>query len=263
MNEKLKGKTVLITGASSGLGEKIARLSAKSGARLLLVARNEEKLANLCQELQSTYSVSCEIFPMDIGNFVEIETTFRTRLQNESIDVLVNNAGVGLFKDVLTTDVSEAKKMFDVNVLGLIGLTKEVLPSMIKRRSGHIINIASQAGKIATPKSAVYSATKKAVIGFSDSLRMEVKDFGIFVTTVNPGPIATNFFATADESGQYLQSISSWVLDPEDVAKQIVSKMFSDVREINMPFLMNTASKIYALFPGLVERIGKPFFYKK
>lgn len=263
MNRKLEGKTVLITGASGGLGEKIAHLSAKNGARLLLVARSREKLENICRELETTYSVPCKYVPLDVGKYSEIESVFRTHWKNEPIDVLVNNAGFGLFKDVLSTDFQESKRMFDVNVLGLIAFTKFVLPQMINRRSGHIINIASQAGKIATPKSAVYSATKKAVIGFTDSLRMEVKNSGIFVTTVNPGPIATNFFKIADESGDYLQNVGRWVLDPERVATRIVSAMLSDVRELNMPFSMNLASKMYTLFPRLVEAIGKPFFYKK
>ena len=153
--------------------------------------------------------------------------------------------------------------MFDVNVLGLMACTSSVLPVMKRRKSGHIINIASQAGKMATPKSSLYSATKFAVLGYSNALRMELKNDDVFVTTVNPGPIATDFFATADESGNYIKSIEKIMLKPEVVARKIVDAMFTTKREINLPGWMNLASKVYYLFPRTVEMVGKRAFFKK
>src|SRR5690606_5732016 len=103
----------------------------------------------------------------------------------------------------------------------LIHITKLTALRMTKRGSGHIINIASQAGKMATPKSAVYAATKFAVRGYSNALRLELRPFGIYVTTVNTGPMHTNFFNQADPTGSYLNKIARWVLDPQVVAKKV------------------------------------------
>lgn len=264
MNERLQGKTVMITGATSGLGEQIAFECAKHKANLILLARNEEKLKNLKQYLSNQYAISVLFFPVDLNNLEEIEDAFVKIVEKvETIDVLVNNAGFGIFKTVADISMDEVENMFRVNVLGLIAVTKFVLPLMMRKRYGHIINIASQAGKIATPKASVYSATKKAVLGFTDSLRMEVKEHGIFVTAVNPGPMATNFFQIADPKGHYVKNLGRWLLQSEKVAKIITDKMLTNTREINLPRVMNAASKLHALFPSTVERIGKKAFFKK
>ncbi|MFZ2464794.1 MAG: SDR family oxidoreductase [Caldibacillus thermoamylovorans] len=263
MNPRLHGKTILITGASGGLGEQLAYQCAESGAHLILVARSYDKLAKIQEEIRKKHRTSVSVHKLDVGNTEEILNFFEQLGDKQRIDVLINNAGFGIFKTVLDATMDEAENMLRVNVLGLIAMTKMVLPKMVAQNSGHIINIASQAGKIATPKSSIYSATKKAVLGFTDALRMEVRDEGIFVTAVNPGPIETNFFHIADESGEYLKNVSRWVLKPEEVAAQIVKKMFTPTREINLPRLMNVGSTIYNLFPGLVEKVGKNAFFKK
>lgn len=263
MNPRLHGKTILITGASGGLGEQLAYQCAANGAHLILVARSYEKLKKIQEELRKKHRTLVTIHKLDVGNTEEIKSFFAQLGNKQRIDVLINNAGFGIFKNALDITVEETENMFRVNVLGLIAMTKMVLPKMVSQNSGHIINIASQAGKISTPKSSIYSATKKAVLGFSDSLRMEVRDAGIFVTTVNPGPIATNFFNIADESGKYLENVGRWVLKPEDVAAQIVKKIFTPTREINLPRLMNAGSVLYNLFPSIVETVGKKAFFKK
>ena len=263
INKKLNGKIVLITGASSGLGEQMARICAQNGAHLILIARNVEKLCAMKNELEHTYKVRVSIYKADLGNLQEIDNVFTIIFKDvQKIDVVVNNAGFGLFKPLLDTSMNEAYNMFSVNTLGLIAVTKQVLPMMIKS-GGHIINIASQGGKISTPKSSIYSATKSAVIAFSNSLRMEVGPYGVYVTTVNPGPIETNFFQIADQSGNYLKNVGRWVLNSEVVAKRIVKKMLTPTREINMPYIMNVGSVFYTLFPSLVEKLGKNAFNKK
>lgn len=179
------------------------------------------------------------------------------------VRLLVNNAGFGIFESALDASLEDMKAMFEVNVFGLIACTKMALPHMIRQDKGHIINIASQAGKIATPKSSLYAATKHAVLGYSNSLRMELAETGVNVTTVNPGPIQTDFFKTADKKGDYVKSVGRWMLDPDRVAKKIVSAMMTNKREINLPGWMNSVSKLYQLFPSLVERTGRSAFYKK
>lgn len=262
MNRRLQGKTVLITGASGGLGEMLAYRCADSGANVILVARSMNKLEQIKRNIEEKYGIQVNTYQLDIGNQEEILLLF-DQIKDLTIDVLINNAGYGVFKTLLDSSIDEAEKMFRVNVIGLITMTKLVLPKMIVQNSGHIINIASQAGKIATPKSSIYSATKSAVLKFSDSLRMEVQQSGIFVTAVNPGPIATNFFEVADESGEYLKNVGRWVLQPSDVADKIVDKLFTSTREINLPRLMNVGSIVYTLFPTIVEKVGKKAFFKK
>ena len=260
----LKDKWVLITGASSGLGEAIAYESAKHNASLILCARNMDKLhqvANNCQKLTSGEVV---IRYLDITDYQSVEEldSFLTNAQY-SIDYLVNNAGVGIFKQFLDTFVEEMDLMFSVNVLGLMTLTQKIALHMAENKSGHIINIASQAGKMATPKSSIYAATKFAVIGFSNALRLELKPLGIKVTTVNPGPMRTAFFDQADPSGEYLNQVAYFVTEPENLAKKIVYHFGKNKREINTPWLMEFGSKAYGLFPHIGDYLAGSIFNKK
>lgn len=264
MNERIKGKTIAVTGASGGLGMEIARQAAKSGANLILLARSYDKLEALRDELMAKYPISAHIYSLDVSKREKIEETFKKIKQEVGpIDILVNNAGFGVFDTVLEMDLDEAEGMIETNVLGLITCTKLVLPDMVSRRSGHIINIASQAGKMATPKSSVYSATKHAVLGFTNSLRMEMHGRHVFVTSVNPGPIRTNFFTIADKEGTYIKNIDRLMIDPMKLAGRIVDAMMSGKREINAPGWMNAGSKIYSLFPRTFEALGRSQFNKK
>ena len=158
---------------------------------------------------------------------------------------------------------SKREKMFRVNVLGTIYLSKFTALQMAARKRGAIINIASMAGKIATPKSSVYSATKAAVLGYSDALRLELKPLGISVMTVNPGPIRTKFFDKADKSGNYLEKINGIVLNPELVAEKIVHSIGTAKRELNLPFFFNIANVGYTLFPRLGDFLAAGIFNQK
>jgi uncharacterized protein len=264
VENRLKGKNIIITGASGGIGAEMARLAAQQGANLVLLARSMDKLQSLKIELEQAYKVSIIVRSLDVANTEAIRVVFNEVMAEIGhVDILVNNAGFGVFRHAHEADLDEIKAMFEVNVIGLMACTSLVLPSMRRRGSGHIINIASQAGKIATPKSSVYSATKHAVLGYTNSLRMELREVGIFVTAVNPGPIATNFFEIADEQGTYVKNIKSFMLQPEYVAKQVVERMMTNTREINLPRWMNAGSMIYALFPRVFERLGRRAFNQK
>ncbi|WP_026694738.1 SDR family NAD(P)-dependent oxidoreductase [Peribacillus kribbensis] len=264
MGKNLKDKVVAVTGASGGIGREIALKAAERGAHLVLMARSVDKLETLKQEIESRYEHKAYVYNLDVSDARKIEKVFAD-IQQEAgpIDVLINNAGFGVFKEAHEVDLEEAKAMFEVNVLGLVACTSAVLPEMKKRRSGHIINIASQAGKIASPKSSIYSATKHAVLGYTNSIRMELADDGIKVTSVNPGPIATNFFNIADESGSYVKNVQKFMLQPEFVAEKVVDAMLTDKREINLPGWMSLGSIFFSLFPKSFERIGRKFIFKK
>ncbi|ATH92290.1 SDR family NAD(P)-dependent oxidoreductase [Bacillus glycinifermentans] len=260
MADRLKGKNILITGASGGLGERIAYYSAAEGAEVILTARSEARLQTVREKIISDLGAACRTFVLDVSRTEEIESVFKAA---GPIDILVNNAGFGIFEPALEASLEDMKSMFEVNVFGLIACTKMALPHMTAQNSGHIINIASQAGKISTPKSSLYAATKHAVLGFSNSLRMELAETGVNVTTVNPGPIRTDFFNAADKTGDYVKSIGKWMLDPDQVAQKIVSIMLTNKREINLPVWMSGVSKLYQLCPAVVEKIGRGAFYKK
>jgi uncharacterized protein len=255
---------IVITGASGGIGAEIAKLCAASGANLVLIARSIEKLKQLQMELQQNHKVRVEVYQLDVSDTEKVKDVFTTIFAEVGeVDILVNNAGFGVFREAHEATMDEIKGMFEVNVVGLMACTSMVLPKMRERRFGHIINIASQAGKIATPKSSVYSATKHAVLGYTNSLRMELSDYNVLVTSVNPGPIATNFFNIADEKGTYVKNVKKFMLQPEYVARKVVDSMLTKTREINLPRWMNMGSVVYVLFPRLFERIGKKAFNKK
>ena len=265
IRKRLRGKTVLITGASGGLGEQVAYQAAKQGASVIVTARNEERLRAVgkrCQELSGRESFA---HVLDVGDRLQVLKVLN-RIVGEAdgkIDVLVNNAGFGLFEPALNTSYDVTEEMFRVNVLGLIQVTQKIALEMKRRRSGHIINISSQASKMATPKSAVYAGTKFAVRGYSNALRLELKPFGIKVTTVNPGPIKTEFFAKADKDGTYLAKIGRWALDAEAVAREIVDCMLTSKREINLPLLMEVGARLYAIFPRLGDFFASTIFDRK
>lgn len=261
---QLNHKNIVITGATSGIGYSIAHLCAERGANLVLLARRFERLVEIQKDLQKRFSVTVHIYRLDVSDTEEVKRVFSQIIKELGrIDVLVNNAGYGIFKEAHAVSIEDVKGMFNVNVIGLIACTSMVLPVMSKQRSGHIINIASQAGKIATPKSSIYSATKHAVIGYTNSIRMELSDLDIHVTAVNPGPIETNFFTIADENGTYVNSVKKFMLKPDFVARKVVDAMLTNTREINLPRWMNVGSVLFALFPRLFERVGKKALNKK
>ena len=251
MSNSLRNKVVVITGASSGLGRSIALQSAERGANLILIARREEKLLEVAAEAKELSGAEVWVYPTDMGKANQIEDTFKKIIVAvKHIDFLVNAAGFGDFDDFFYQNPQLITNMFQVNVLGLIYFTRLIARVMIDQKSGQVINFGSMAGKIPTTKSAVYSSTKAAVIQFSNVLRLELKPFGVKVMTVNPGPVYTNFFNRADHTGDYVHNVQSFMLDPDDVAWQVIHYFGSDKRELNLPLSLAVMAKLYNLFPA-------------
>lgn len=188
-------KTVLITGASSGIGESCASKFASQGWDLVLVARNGAKLEKLKREIESTYQVTVTIFPLDVRNREELTRNIESWYERGgAIDVLVNNAGLVLGVDKEHEgNPDEWDVMIDTNIKGLLAVTRCVVPHMVERGSGHIVNIGSIAGDGAYPGGSVYCATKAAVKALSDGLRIDLVDTPLRVTNVKPGMVETNF----------------------------------------------------------------------
>ncbi|WP_281164839.1 SDR family NAD(P)-dependent oxidoreductase [Liquorilactobacillus sicerae] len=260
----LRNQVAVVTGASSGLGEQIAYQLAQKGAIVVVCARRIERLQQVsqrCQALSGRLSLPLQVDVSDPEKIEQAVTQVETKLG--PIAVLVNDAGFGSMENFLHFKMSTAEKMFRVNVLGLMYFTQFVGLKMAARKTGAIVNIASIAGKIATPKSTVYSATKSAVIGFSNALRLELKPFGISVLTVNPGPIKTDFFAIADQTGHYLDHIGWLALEPDKLAEKIVAAIGTRRREINAPGIFEWAYHFYNLFPAAGDFLAGGLFNQK
>ena len=188
-------KTVFITGASSGIGEGCARKFASQGARLILNSRSKGKLETLAKELNEKYGTSCHVLPFDVCDRKAAAGALAS-LPDEwsSIDVLINNAGLAIGVDKEHEgSLDEWDVVIDTNIKALLAMTRMVVPGMVERGRGHIINIGSIAGDAAYPGGSVYCATKAAVKALSDGLRIDLVDTPLRVTNVKPGLVETNF----------------------------------------------------------------------
>ena len=250
-------RTIIITGASGGLAQEMVKLLPND--QLILLGRNKEKLAQLYAKHPHVEWIEIDI----TDDSVLEDLVADLYLRYGKIDVLINNAGYGIFEDFDQISDQDIHQMFEVNTFALMNLSRRLGTRMKERGKGHIINIVSMAGLIATGKSSLYSATKFAAIGFSNALRLELMLYGIYVTTVNPGPIRTGFFNQADPDGSYLKSVERFLLEPDAVAKKIVKTIGKNKRELNLPFLLNLAHIFYTLFPKLADKLaGETFNYK-
>jgi len=188
----------LITGASGGIGYELAKLFARDRVGLVLVARDGHKLATVARELRSLGAPSVEVMVADLAAADAVPRLLHElSARRLEIDILVNNAGYGLSGSFATTDEATEQGMIQLNVGALTALTKGVLPGMLARGHGRILNVASTAGFQPGPFVAVYSATKAYVLAFSEALAEELAGTGVTVTTLTPGPTATGFAARA------------------------------------------------------------------
>ncbi|RDI40973.1 SDR family NAD(P)-dependent oxidoreductase [Aquicella lusitana] len=191
----LKNKTVLITGASSGIGAACASQFAAMGANLILCARQIEKLHALAAQLQNAHGIEIHTIMLDVRSKEQITAAIHALPDKwKAIDILINNAGLAAGLDFLHEgQVQDWEDMIDTNVKGLLYMTREILPHMLKQNRGHIINIGSIAGHQVYPKGAVYCASKFAVNAITQGLRMDLLGSRIRVSTVDPGAVETNF----------------------------------------------------------------------
>ena len=190
--------TALVTGASGGIGEELARLFAADGHSLVLVARSRDKLSALAEELSDRHNVNARVLPADLAR-AEAPREIFEELQSDAVtvDALVNNAGIGSYGLFADTDAKTELDLLQINVVALTHLTKLFLPQMIARRRGYLLNVASTAAFQPGPLMAVYYASKAYVLSFSEALANETSGTGVRVSVLCPGPTETGFVAAA------------------------------------------------------------------
>lgn len=241
---QLKGAVVVVTGASAGIGEATAVAFAQRGAKVVLAARRLERLERMAERIERAGGTALAV-PCDVTDPGDLRTLRGVVHEGYGpVDVLVNNAGVpggGAFE---TLAFEEIRRVVDVNLLGVLYGTRAFLPRMLERRRGHVVNVASLAGRFAAPGAAVYAATKHGVVGFSESLNLTTAPHQVLITAVNPGFVPTEGFPATDRPRILSLSV-------EEVARAIVHVVRREIApEYSIPRWTGFGQVVRALAPG-------------
>lgn len=261
---KLKGKSVVITGGSSGIGKAFALRCAQDGAKVLVAARSEDSLKRVVEEIGNTggkgYYHVTDVTKPDL-----VKAMFEDALEHMGcVDVVFNNAGLGFVKRIYELSDDEIRKMVDVNVLGVCYVAKYAAQIMKAQKNGHLINTSSLAGLITIPQWSVYVATKWAITGLTDSIRQELEPFNVNVTSLHPGAVNTSFFSEGKANLDISQFEDS--IKPEEVAEAVYDAVFTEQQKILIPSMAKSYSFLYKFLPGLtrklIERLGSDVQYE-
>lgn len=248
---------VLVTGASAGIGREFARQLAARGCSLVLVARRRERLEELRSELQSRNPGSnVHVRIVDLADKPQIEELVHWLETNEIlIDLLINNAGLGDIGPFTTSNSQRNDQMLLVNVVALTTLTRELLPQMISRKRGAILNVSSSAGLLPIPQFAIYAATKAYVISFSEALRAELHGTGVTVTALCPGPVRTEFGDVAKRPGNEAAQGPEFVyVSVEEVVREALAATEANRPLVIPGLIMKTAMLLVRLTPMPILR---------
>jgi len=253
MRKDLLNKNVIITGAASGIGRLMALDFAAEGSNIALVDVDEKNLS--CTEAEVLkYNVRTESYYCDVSNSEQIVQTAKAIKRDfGAIDILVNNAGVASGSWCYETEYAQMKKTIDVNLLGSMWFTRQFLPEMMEHNSGHIVNISSAMGLQAVPRMSDYVATKFGLIGYSDTLRLEMKKHGyqgVKVTVVCPSGIDTEMFKG------YRAPWLSPLLKPEDVSRKIIKAVKKEKTYLKLPFIVKTIPFLRGLPAGMTDKMA-------
>uniref|UniRef100_A0A3Q0RHT2 Dehydrogenase/reductase SDR family member 7B n=1 Tax=Amphilophus citrinellus TaxID=61819 RepID=A0A3Q0RHT2_AMPCI len=257
----VRGAVVVITGASSGLGKECARVFHAAGARLVLCGRDAARLQQVVQELtaSSIYTPCTVVFDLAKTDTVESAAEEILKCYGQ-VDVLINNAGISYRGNILETQVSVQRDVMETNYFGPIALTQAVLPSMVRRRSGHVVAISSVQGKIAIPYRSAYAASKHATQAYFDCLRAEIEHYGIPVTVISPGYIRTNLSVNAvtGDGSKYgvLDKTTATGWDPVDVAQEVLKAVRQQSKDVVLAGPLPTmAIYLRTLWPALFFKL--------
>ncbi len=250
----LLGKVAVITGASMGIGEAIAKLFVRRGAQVVMLSRDAGRLEAARSRVgnpDQTLAITC-----DVRHREEIDRAIGLVMHHfQRIDIWINNAGHALLDSIANMQMPDCRAMFDTNFFGAVDAMQAVIPIMRQQGSGAIINISSVAGHIPLPFNASYSATKFAMNAIGKAARIELAGTGIHVTTVCPGYVRTDFGANAMRGAEYKQIRPKTTrgISADRVARALLRGYLKQKREVIVPWTMHPVVKIYQLFPGIVE----------
>jgi uncharacterized protein len=253
---KFKGKIVLITGASSGIGKQAAIDFADNGAKtIVLVSRSKTKLEELKEMLYQNSTSESLVYSCDVSSKAEVITMGKELLSRLGhVDILVNNAGIGLYDKVQDQSIEEMESITFTNYLGMVYCTKVFLESMVYKGTGHIVNVASVAASFGVAGLAAYCASKYAILGFSEALWHELHGTGVGITVVSPIGVKTNFF-NHESFAHRIPNYTGFMLEPETVSKAIVAAANSSRLEIMIPFYIRAGVWFKHTIPYLVNPI--------
>jgi short-subunit dehydrogenase len=253
-----KNKVVLITGASSGIGKQTAIEFAKLGSNIILVARRKNKLEQVENELKQ-FNIKTLVCSCDVSKKDQVEKMSKIVLEKFNfIDILVNNAGFAIYGSVYDLSVNDIESQMETNYFGMVYCTKNFLPLMLEKKSGHIVNVASVAASFGLPGIASYCASKFAMLGFSEGLKHELNGTGVGITVVSPIMVKTDFFD--HPSFEKMPKYSPTSLSAKTVAKAIVKASSSSRLEIITPSIVRVVVWLKHTFPYFINPIlGKSF----
>ena len=257
-----KNKVVLITGASSGIGKQTAIEFAKLGSSIILVARRKNKLEQVENELKQ-FNVNTLVCVCDVSKKDQVDELSKIVLQKfDSVDILVNNAGFAIYGLVSDLSINEIESQMETNYFGMIYCVKNFLPLMLKKKSGHIVNVASVGASFSVPGVSSYCATKFAMLGFSEGLKHELYGTGVGLTVVSPIMVRTPLFehTSFTNFSKFSTGVS---LSSETVAKTIIKASNSSRLEIVVPSVARVAIWFKQTFPFLINPIIGRIFRKQ
>lgn len=251
---KFEGKIVLVTGASSGIGRQVSLDFSGHGAQsIILVARSRSKLEDLEKTISRKFNIPTIIYPCDVSKKSEVEQMGREILDKcGHVDVLVNNAGFGLYGKVQNQSIEQIESVTSTNYLGVVYCTKVFLDSMIARKSGHIVNLASVAASFGVAGLSAYCASKYAVLGFSESLSQELHGTGVGLTVVSPMGVKTNFFNNSSFGGR-IPYYNGFMLKTNTVSTAVLAAANSHRLEIIVPFYIRAGVWLKHTIPFLIN----------
>jgi short-subunit dehydrogenase len=250
-SSKLSGKTILITGASMGIGEHLAREFAAQGASLILVARSADKLKALSEELSAL--TDCRYEPCDLGEPAAVEALIQRLQRLERLDGLVLNAGIGIYGNFEGLEDKDIRRLFEVNFFSGLALIRGLLPALKKGRQPRIMTVSSIVGWRAIARLNVYSASKSAIDGFVEALRIELKPHGVGVTNTYPPRVRTDFTANAKSVGWRPFATDTAGQDPRVTARRMLRGYLRGKRDVYLSFSNRLLIWGNFLFPGLID----------
>ena len=250
---RIRESNIIITGASSGIGRATALALAQSGANLVLAARRAAELERVAEECRRT-GVRCAVVPTDVSRQDACESLIRTATAELGpIDGLINNAGFAIFDRLETALLDDIRSMIETNFLGAVYCTRTVLPGMLERKRGAIVNVASISGLMGYESMGGYCASKFAMVGFTEALRNELMGRGVEVSLICPGTTDTPFFVTAEKGKIPGASRLILAMSPEKVAAAIISAIERPVYRKIMPFTAAAFLRLKELSPRLAH----------